>query len=381
MAVVLLAITLGAPAAFSAETTSEQWPVGVTTVKNSPLGPRRAPAIAVRGSRLFVIGGEKIHPGGYPFRRMNDGAVFDLRTKQWKRLPDAPFKRTAVSAAQWVGRNLVVAGVTCPGGVGDEHGCTGGKTVAAVYSARSKSWRSLKVPARFQVRFGAQLAPLMSTRDEAWYLQGGINTLAVNPRTGKWRTITPALLGSVGSTCAAKRYAATLGGARPMEPGGLRLLTVDADDWGPLVDPKGFADAPVDGQPTCNEDSVVVVTADLTPWACTPEACPSKPMTGSSLTGVLRYDLAARVWSTIPAPAPGWTGSYAVGHGGVVDFIRVDFVNHSGGGPGLRLTTATGAWTPIAPGPQFVEQPNAVLWTRGLVVTQVRDELVVYRPV
>jgi len=341
--------------------------------------------MAVRGSRVYVIGGEKIHPGGYPFRRMNDGGVLDLRTKRWKSLPKAPFKRTMVTSAQWVGRNLMVAGVTCPGGVGDEHGCTGGKTVAAVYSAHSQSWRSLKVPDRFQMRFGGGLASLMSTRDEAWFLQTGINTLAVNPRTGKWRSITPALLGSVGSTCGAKRYAATLGGARAMEPGGLRLLTVDADDWGPLVDPKGFAAAPIDGHPTCNDDSVIVATADLTPWACTPEACPSKPMTGSSLTGVLRYDLTAGTWSTISAPSPGWTGSYAVGHGGVVDFIRTDSispsVSQSGGGPGLRLTTATGAWTPIASGPQLVEQSSAVLWTRGLMVAQVRDELVVYRPV
>jgi hypothetical protein len=369
VAVVALAMALWSPAALGAADTRSRWPVGVTSVTKSPLGPRRQSAIAVRGSRVFVVGGEKIHPGGSPYRRMNDGAAFDLRTKTWTRLPKAPFKRTSVSSAQWVGRDLVVTGVTCPGGVGDEHGCTGGRTVAAVYSPRTGSWRSLKVPARFQVRFGARLEPLMATRDEAWFVQSGMNTIAMNPRTGKWRSIPPTLLGSVGSTCAAKRYAATLGGVEPMVPGGLRLLSVDDDEWGSLLDPHGFPDAPIDGSPTCNADSVVVVVGDLRGWTCVPGVCPSSPMTGSLLARVLRYDLTTGRWSQMPKAPPTQESGAIVGHGGFVDFL----------GPGLRLTTASGAWTPIARGPKFEVSPYELVAVRGLIVGYVGDELVVYR--
>jgi hypothetical protein len=367
-ALAVLVMALGSPAAFGASNARSQWPVGATIVQESPLGPREGPAIAVRGSRVYVVGGVKTSHG-VPLRRMTDGAIFDLRTRKWSRLPDVPFRRTQTSTAVWVGANLVVTGVVCPGRVGGEHAC-GDRMVAAVYSSRTKSWRRLKVPPR---RRGYGLA-LMSTRTDAWF-SDFLSTTALDLQTGRWRDIPPPLLGGSRSVCSAQRYAAVVGGIRPMGPAGLRLLTVDDDEWGPLVDPSGFPDAALGGAPACNEDSVIVVRGDLRAQSCaTGTDCTTPPLKGSALARVLRYDLAARRWSEIAPPPPSRAGAFAVGHGGVVDYL-------GNGTPGLRLTTATGAWTAIAPGPVFAQAPGALVWARGLVVTHDRGELVIYRPV
>ena len=63
------------------------------------------------------------------------------------------------------------------------------------------------------------------------------------------------------------------------------------------------------------------------------------------------------------------------GHGPSIDFLG------SGGAPGIRLTTATGAWTAIAPGPDLEQGSSVRIWARGVIVTGDRDGLVVYRPV
>jgi hypothetical protein len=372
VAIVVFALTMGSPAVFGAGDARSRWPVGVTIVKDSPLGPRRSPAIAVRGSRVFVVGGDKMR-GDQPVRHMHDGAVLDLRTGDWTRLPDAPFNRTRTTSAQWVGRRMIVAGVTCPGRVGTEHGCSGGRFVAAVYSARSHSWRSLKVPTRLVRGFGSGLNALMTTKSEAWFLDGETFTVAVNPRTGRWRNIPPSLLGGSGSTCSAKRYAAVVGGIRPMGPIGLRLLSVDDGKWGSLEAPDAFPEPSLGGTPSCNSDSVIVVRSNLRAQTCAVGSACTEPLTmGSAVARVLRFDLAAKRWSDIAPPAAP-AGGAALGHGRYVDFV-------ANGVPGLRLTTATGTWAPIAPGPAFAESPGGFIWARGVAVTQDRNQLVVYRP-
>jgi hypothetical protein len=195
----------------------------------------------------------------------------------------------------------------------------------------------------------------------------------VNPRTGRWRTIPPSLLGGSGTTCSAKRYAAEVGGNRPIGPIGLRLLTVDDSKWGSLEAPDDFPEPTLGGTPSCNSDSVIVVRSNQRAQTCAVgSACTEPLIMGSAIARVLRFDLAARRGSdSAPPAAP--AGGYALGHGRYVDFI-------ANGAPGLRLTTATGTWAPIAPGPAFAESPGGFIWARGLAVTQDRNQLVLYRP-
>jgi hypothetical protein len=373
--VVLLASALvpvlGSPSSDAATTTASRWPVGVS-VTVSPLGLRGSPAIAVRGPEVFVVGGEKLR-NGQPVKRMSDGAVLDLRTRKWTRLPVVPFHRTQTTTAITVGPDVLVAGVTCPGRVGTEHGCTGGRIVAAVYSTRTKRWRSLRVPTRVSGQsFGASMSALMSTHDRAWFLVNGTGTVAVNVHTGGWREIRPPLLGSAGSTCAARRYAAVFAGTAPMGLTALRLLTVDDRAWGTPVLPGGFADAGVGASPSCNAGSVVVVKGDMRMQACPTSGCTTNSVQGSPFASVQRYDLIARQWSTIaPPPFSTSAGSSGVGHGSDIDFFD------GAGGPAVRLSTATGTWMRLAPGPQSVPSP---IWANGVYVGSDDTHIVVYRP-
>ncbi len=363
---------LGSPSGYAAKLTRSRWPVGTTVVSGSPLGPRRSPALAVRGSKVFVVGGEKLRDG-QPVKRMNDGAELDLRTRKWQRLPDAPFRRTETTSALAVGRRVLVAGVTCPGRVGGEHACSGGHPVAAVYSVGTHAWRPLRIPARFVRGSLTALRSLMATRDEAWFTVDD-STVSVNVRTGQWRDIPPPL---TGSTCAAGSYAAVFGSNDPSAITALRLLGVHDREWGVPALPAGFASSAVGGSPSCNADSVVVVKGDLRAQACTPQQqCTSPQLLGSPLASVQRYDLAARQWSTIEPPPPeAQAGASPLGHGPFIDFFGVN------GKPGIRLTTASGTWTPIAPGPKLGDPANVLLWARGVVVTSDDSNLVVYRPV
>jgi hypothetical protein len=360
---------LGSGLSDASTTTASRWPVGSTIIASSPLGPRGSPAIAVQGRKVYVVGGDRLRDG-QPVKRMHDGAVFDLRTRKWKRLPHAPFQHTETTTAVWVGPNLMVFGVTCPGRVGTEHGCTGGRLVSAVYSRRTEAWRPFQVPAAFAHEgFGEALSTLTATKDEARFLVGG-TTVAVNPHSGRWREIGPSV---TGATCAARRYAAIFGSTPTTGLNALRLVGVNQHAWGTPALPSGFADAAIGALPSCDAHSVVVVKGDQRAQTCAlHEECTSIRVFGSPFATVQRYDLASRQWSNVaPPPFPTRAGGSGVGHGSVIDFFD------GTGGPAVRLSTATSTWTRLAPGPKSVRAP---VWANGVYVATDDSHLVVYRP-
>ena len=157
-------------------------------------------------------------------------------------LPDVPFRRTVPTGAIWAGDRLVVVGATCPGYVGAEHGCTGGKTVAAVYSADDRSWRKRlgpAVPAWVLRRAGAALR---RRRSAATFLIGGTFTVRLDLARDRWTRVRSDLDGSMEATCAAQSFAAYTGGAPPS----LRLLAGPDRSWGV---PETPATGPLDRDP------------------------------------------------------------------------------------------------------------------------------------
>ncbi len=126
--------------------------------------------------------------------------------------------------------------------------------------------------------------------------------------------------------------------------------------------------------PSCDADSVVVVKGDQRAQTCsTSELCAFPRVSGSPFAIVQRYDLSSQQWSTVARPPfPTAAGGSGVGHGSDIDFFD------GTGGPVVRLSTTTGTWTQLAPGPV---SPNSPLWVHGLFVTTDDSHLVVDRPV
>lgn len=371
--VVLVAIAL-VPATGAAEraSTREEWPLGATPLDDSPFAGRRNVAVAVRGANAYFVGGvERGGDGGERVKR--DAAVLDLRTKRWRDLPELPLPRTLTTGAIWAGKRLIVTGVTCPGDVGDEHGCTGGKQVAATYSVRDEAWRKLKVPRRFRHGLSGGLRPLLADRRVATFVIGESFTVSFDLKTQRWREVPPQVGGSVDAICSTRGYAAFLGGARPGTPNGLRLLEVGGRSWS---GPQPGYDGADRGQPPpiCSGNDVVIVWATASQATCA-DPCAQPPQARYEVERVQRFDRATGQWSDAPLP-PSGGGVLAVGTGPrrVVDFLGID------GGPGLRLDLVTGTWTPIAAGPDLEQMPRPILWTRGLAVVQDSERLYVYRP-
>jgi len=177
--------------------------------------------------------------------------------------------------------------------------------------------------------------------------------------------------GSVEATCSTHGYAAFVGGAPPGSPIALRLLASGSKDWSEAQDPTAQFEG---GFPACSRDGVVVASAERRQTTCA-VPCALAPEEQYRFARVQRFDLQTRRWSDVPAPPDTRLLAYSTGHGSFVDFLSND------GGPGLRLMPASGTWSPIAESPDFVQFPNAILWTRGLAVVQDLDRVYVYRPV
>jgi hypothetical protein len=343
----------------------ESWKVGTTPLDGSKFGTRRAVAIATRESRAYFVGGIATNASGRE-RTTRDAAVLDLRTKRWRALPDVPFRRTLATGAIWAGDQLVVVGATCPGYVGAEHGCTGGRTVAAVYSADDRSWRRVSVP-RFPRGFFGGPEPLYATRSAATFLVGSTFAVRLDLARDRWTRVRPNLDGSVDAACAARSFAAYTGGAPPS----LRLLRGRDRSWSVPVTPAG---APLIGtMPACTAGNVVVTTGDLRAQACS-IPCTEPRTLGSSITRVQRYEIETETWSEPPPPPRAAMQALPTGHGGVVDYL-------AGDRPGLRLDLETGMWSDIAPGPQYMSASTPPIWTGGLGILSAADRIFVYRPV
>jgi hypothetical protein len=369
---IVVALALLAPPSATADEVApvrDSWRVGTTPIEGNPIAVRRNVAVAVRGSRAYFVGGVSKDRRGVE-RRNRDGAVLDLGTKRWRRLPDAPFRKTLPMGAIWAGRNLLVSGLACPGYVADEDGCDRGKRiVVARYSLDAKSWRAVPVPRSFVGRGASPIHPLVASSRHVVFARPGMTAVALDLRSGRWREVTPDLGWVNEPTCAVQRYAAFLGGAPPGAPNALHLVTPGAKRWdGPhAVDDSGQGVV----QPGCTRDAVVATTFGSAPC---PTACLHPD--GTAFGRVQRYDLATGRWSDIPPPAFGTGLSYVpTGHGRFVDYLGPS------SGPGTRLEVATGAWSPIAAGPNLQQSPVTIVWTRGLAVINGFRQLYVYRPV
>jgi len=107
----------------------------------------------------------------------------------WETLPAAPFPRTVGrSTAVWTGTRFVV--------FAELNSATGCTFEAASYDPPTGIWRTLMTR---RVRFCAGEGHLSSVWTGKEMLITGIASLALNPRTGRWRPIPPRLNAGVGT--------------------------------------------------------------------------------------------------------------------------------------------------------------------------------------
>ena len=161
----------------AAEIAGYRW----SALPKAPIAGRTGAATVWTGKEMIVWGGSSraAHE-----RFWRDGAAYNPRTRQWRKLPRSPLAARVRTVAVWTGQEMVVWG-----GVGNRGVVTDG----AAYDPRGNSWRRLpKPPFRFAYSFDAAW-----TGHEVLFVSGSddsndyrpMRAAAYDPRTDRWRVL------------------------------------------------------------------------------------------------------------------------------------------------------------------------------------------------
>jgi hypothetical protein len=371
-AVALLAsLTLAVPPV-GASSVADRWPRGVTVVSDSPLPPRNGPAVVPMGTRVLVFGGGRWGEGVSEADGHRDGALFDLKTREWRSIAPAPFPLVS-PAGVWTGRHVVIVGteVSCSNEFG-ENECRTGTLRTAVYTPSTNRWRTIELPREIDAQNSWTPHAIRWTGSEAMFSLG-FGLVAIDPVRRSARAVWQETPPDSAGQCAGGRFFALVGlrYADPetlqLEPSVLRRRSSTFRSGG-----RPFT-VPAPGTPlgaTCTRTSVFVMSTDL--------------------TTVARYDVAARHWSSVTPPtgatpcavgAPGCLQYRFSGHGHVVDAWL------PGEARAVRYDVRADRWADVAPGPG-TDTSIDLTWTAGLGLTTRfsfdsgadTGELLVWRP-
>ena len=111
-----------------------------------PLSARRDPVVAVIGRSIVVFGGLQ-RAGTTQVRWLDDGAVYDLDTHEWRPMASAPFRRAPYGTTAAASSNaLVVVGTPCGITDGDMEtaACPGAVSEVASYRPSTDRWSSTR---------------------------------------------------------------------------------------------------------------------------------------------------------------------------------------------------------------------------------------------
>ncbi|MCA1842485.1 MAG: hypothetical protein LC792_04710 [Actinobacteria bacterium] len=168
---------------------TDQW----RRLSRSPLTNRTGAAAAWTGREVLVFGG--VNGSG----QQHDGAAYDPVIDKWRTIADGPLSGRVPLAAVWTGTELIVAGALGPGlfdGVED----------TAAYNPASDTWRELPgMPMQINygdaVWTGSELVVYGMFLDRSRSMQSADDRArgsALDPATGHWRDLPVAPLSGQG---------------------------------------------------------------------------------------------------------------------------------------------------------------------------------------
>jgi len=161
----------------------------------SPLRPRGAVVMAWTGDEVLVWGGARRVAdcdGPTPYL---DGAAYNPRSNDWRRIPDAPIAPRIAVGAAWTGRELIVTGGG-PAALGRAKSVDSVRRDGAAYDPSTNRWRRIPPsPVKMttgDVRWtGTEMLVVGSLRTDYCRDAYISNTRAVlyNPNTDRWRRL------------------------------------------------------------------------------------------------------------------------------------------------------------------------------------------------
>lgn len=258
---------------------------------NTGLDSRNASAIAAGDDRLLMFGGTSAGESGKG-QNLDDGAIFDFRTRSSTPVPPWPFDAAPFQpAALWAGSEFVVVGTPCANPPPDDlvDVSCGSELQAAAYSPASNSWRLLPSPITAsgeKLPQGSVLALAEGVSDGVALFRLGTyeesHVVGFEISTEAWRGYGPLLGVEADSPCFTSSY--------------LYRLRLDGQIIsGERLMPKSGAWEPVD-------EASLSTQSDAAAPDCVWTQAFARRYEGSELKELQLLDGTAGVWASVPVP-------------------------------------------------------------------------------
>ena len=310
-----------------------------------PLEEREGAAIDLNAGRALFLGGYTASDGRIHNR--NDGAVLDVATQEWQRIPDAPFSAAVFGPlVVWTGQEWIVGRQPCARLVTELESAECPPAYEAVaYDPAANTWRELSPPP-----YEAAGGTPGSLYDHGWtgseaVFSDQVDVFLYQPERDTWRTVAlPAVSGSGDPTlCVVGGHSVFAANQRLREgealsspsPQPIRtwMLDGDAPQWREL--PQQDKPIPAD---ELSADAVTCLGNELIY-----EPAPKGPGVGEVGDGMLWFDADVGPWD--PVPDPDLTFGSARGASRTDDGARLLWPDDRSGSGLLRLDPGSSTWT------------------------------------
>lgn len=313
-----------------------------------PIDEREGAAIDLNAGRALFFGGYISSDG--KIQNRNDGAVLDVATQEWQRIPDAPFSAAVFGPLTvWTGRAWIVVGQPCPELVTELESAECPSAYEAVaYAPAENTWRKLSPPP-----YEAEGGTPGSLYDHGWSGSEAVFTDQVDlflyePERDIWQTVElPVDLGSADATlCVVGGHPVVAANqllrgdevlsAASTQPIRTWMLEGEAPKWRELP-PR---DKPVPAE-QLSADSITCLGNELIY-----EPAPKGPGVGRVDDGMLWFDADAGRWDSVPDPDLEFLS--VRGASRTNDGTRLLWPDDRSGYGLLRLDPGSNTWTPLA---------------------------------
>lgn len=313
-----------------------------------PIDEREGAAIDLNTGRALLFGGYISSDGTIENR--NDGAVLDVATQEWRRIPDAPFTAAVFGPlVVWTGEEWIVVGQPCPELASELESAECPPAYEAVaYDPTENTWRTLSPPP-----YRAEGGTPGSLYDHGWTGSEAVFTDQVDlflyePERDTWQTIKlPVELGAADATVCVVDGHPVVAANQLLRDN--EVLSVASPQpiraWMLEGDPPTWRELPARDKPIPAEqlsaDSITCYGNELIY-----EPAPKGPGVGEVGDGLLWFDANSGRWDSVPDPDLEF-GSLR-GASRTNDGARLLWPDDQAGHGLLRLDPGASSWTHLA---------------------------------